>query len=93
MYKLLYLIMLILNYSEFRKKLKASLDEVTESDNQLIINRGGDKNAVLISLNEYNAMQETLHLLSTENNRKRLNEAIQRQSKGEIEIHTLLDPS
>ena len=93
MYKLLYLIMLILNYSEFRKKLKVCLDEVTESDNQLIINRGGDKNAVLISLNQYNAMQETLHLLSTENNRKRLNEAIQRQSKGEIEIHTLLDPS
>ncbi len=83
--------MLIVNYSEFRKRLKACLDDVTESDNQLIINRGGEKNAVLISLNQFNAMQETLHLLSTENNRKRLDEAIQRKLKGETETHTLLN--
>lgn len=67
----------VLNYSTLRSNLKAVLDSVVDDHETVIINRGDD-NAVIISLEEYNSWQETLHLLSSENNRKRLLEAIKR---------------
>ncbi len=71
----------VLNYSTLRSNLKAVLDSVVDDHETVIINRGDD-NAVIISLEEYNSWQETLHLLSSENNRKRLLEAIKRGKKG-----------
>jgi antitoxin YefM len=80
-------IMIIINFSEFRKKLKTFFAKVTEYDELVLIKRGEEKSAVLISLNQFNAMQETLHLLSTEKNRQRLRDAIERKSKGEADTY------
>lgn len=73
----------VLNYSTLRSNLKAVLDSVVDDHETVIITRGDD-NAVIISLEEYNSWQETLHLLSTENNRKRLSEAIKRDKKASL---------
>lgn len=68
-----------LNYSSLKKHLRSTLDHVIENDVTVIVNKSKG-NVVLISLNEFNSMYETLYLLSTENNRNRLGEAINRDS-------------
>ena len=83
--------MQVLNYSTFRAKLKENLDLVSQSDETVIVNRSKGDNVVVISLKEYNAIQETMYLMSTENNRKRLLDAIEREKKGEFEIHDLIE--
>ena len=81
----------VLNYSLLRKNLKKILDSVVDDQETVIINRG-DQNAVIISLEEYNGWKETMHLLSTEANRKRLQAAISRDSgMGYIEKELLPD--
>ncbi|RFM35479.1 type II toxin-antitoxin system Phd/YefM family antitoxin [Chitinophaga silvisoli] len=83
--------MQVVNYSEFRQQLKAHLDNVTENHDTLIVPRGGDKSVVIISLEEYNSILETLHLMKSEKNRIRLMEAIERANNGISEDHELID--
>jgi antitoxin YefM len=68
--------MLVVNYTEFRKSLKDYLDTVEKKKETLIIKRGSGKGAVLISLDEYNSMMETLHLLGSRKNAERLFESM-----------------
>jgi len=82
--------MQVLNYSTFRARLKENLDLVTDENEVVIVNRTKGANVVVISLKEYNAIQETLFLLSSENNRKRLFDAIEDEKKGQFEIHDLI---
>ncbi|GAB3904105.1 type II toxin-antitoxin system prevent-host-death family antitoxin [Larkinella knui] len=83
--------MQVVNYTEFRRSMKAKLDQVSDDGDTVIINRSENKNVVLISLREYNSLKETLHLLSSEKNRKRLVDAIERTNRGDFEIHDLID--
>lgn len=81
----------VLNYTEFRKELKASLDKVSNNEDIIIVSRGKDKNVVVISLNEYNSLNETRYLLSSEKNRKRLQESIDELEKGEYSSHSIIE--
>ena len=74
--------MLAANYTEFRKDLKDYLDNVEENQETLIIKRGSGKGAVLISLEEYNSIMETLHLLSSKKNAQRLFESMEQMKNG-----------
>ncbi len=74
--------MIAANYSEFRKELKDYLDSVEFNNETLIIKRGSGKGAVLISLEEYNSIMETLHLLSSKKNAQRLYESIDQMHAG-----------
>jgi antitoxin YefM len=74
--------MIAANYSEFRKELKYYLDSVEFNNETLIIKRGSGKGAVLISLEEYNSIMETLHLLSSKKNAQRLYESIEQMQSG-----------
>jgi antitoxin YefM len=51
------------------------------------VHRGKQQNAVIISLEEYNSMKETLHLLSSRNNAKALYESIDQTQRGELLFH------
>ena len=82
--------MQVLNYSNFRAKLKENLDLVCQEDETVIVNRPKGENVVVISLKEYNAIQETMYLLSTENNRKQLLDSIEDEKNGKNEIHELI---
>jgi antitoxin YefM len=57
-----------INFSEFSTNLKSYLDSVEEDNESLIIKRKTGKGAVLISLNEYNSIMETMHLLGSRKN-------------------------
>ena len=74
--------MIATNFSEFRTGLKQFLDSVENDNETLIIKRKTGKGAVLISLDEYNSIMETLHLLSSKKNADRLYESIQQMKMG-----------
>jgi antitoxin YefM len=76
--------MIAANYTEFRISLKKYLDKVEENNETLIIKRGSGKGAVLISLDEYNSIMETVHLLSSKANSDRLYESIQQIKEGKV---------
>lgn len=69
--------------SQLRGNIKKHLDSVTKSGDILIVPRNTDEDAVVImSLKEYNSLNETGHLLSTSNNSHRLKESMEQlQSK------------
>jgi len=74
--------MIAANYTEFRKELKDYLDSVELNNETLIIKRGSGKGTVIISLDEYNSIMETLHLLSSKKNAQRLYESIEQMNAG-----------
>ena len=83
--------MIAANYSEFRKELKDYLDSVELNNETLIIKRGSGKGAVLISLEEYNSIMETLHLLSSKKNAQRLFESIEQMQSGNTVQRNLVE--
>ena len=64
------------NYSELRQNLKENLDTVSDNGEFLIVQRPKGKSVVMMSLAEYNALQETLYLSKSKANRERLESAI-----------------
>jgi len=50
--------MLAVNYSTIRNKLKEYCDRVTDGQETVIVTRKDEKNVVIISLEEYNAMMK-----------------------------------
>jgi antitoxin YefM len=76
--------MIAANYTEFRIDLKKFLDKVEEDNETLIIKRGSGKGTVVISLDEYNSIMETVHLLSSKANSDRLYESIQQMKEGKV---------
>mgnify|MGYP001769490866 CR=1 FL=1 len=75
--------MIAANFSEFRINLKKYLDQVEDNNDTLIVKRKTGKGTVMISLEEYNSIMETVHLLSSKANADRLYESIQQIKNGE----------
>lgn len=50
--------MLAVNYSTIRNKLKNYCDEATDNHETIIVTRKGEKNVVLISLEQYNSIMK-----------------------------------
>lgn len=80
------------NFTEFRIKLKQYLDDVENNNETLIIKRGSGNGTVLISLNEFNSIMETVHLLSSKSNADRLFESIRQLKAGnKVENELIVD--
>jgi len=82
--------MKVINYTELRTNLKGWLDSVIEDVEEVIIKRKNQKDLVLISLEEYNALVETNYLLSGKN-REVLLESIDQVKKGMSDEHELIE--
>ena len=83
--------MIAANYTEFRIGFKNYLDNVEFNNETLIIKRGSGKGTVLISLDEYNSIMETMHLLSSKKNAKRLFESIEQMKTGKKATTNLIE--
>lgn len=68
--------MTIMNATEARSKLYSLIDEATETHQPIYIT-GKRGNAVLLSENDWNAISETLHLLSVPGMRDSIVEGMQ----------------
>ena len=75
--------MIAANYSEFRTELKSYLNSVENDNEILILKRGKGKGVVIISMDEYNSLMETVHLLSSKKNAQRLFQSIEQMKSGE----------
>jgi antitoxin YefM len=74
--------MITTSISDFRKDIKKYLDKVSLNFETLIINRGKDKGIVIMTLEEYNALNAYSHEMSSLRNKERLDKAIEKLSKG-----------
>lgn len=81
-----------ISYSEARENLKSVIDKVVADRAPIAIVRQRGEGAVLISQSEWEAMEETMHLLSSPANARRLLEGIRRFEAGEGEEHELIQP-
>jgi len=55
------------------------------------VSRSKGKNVGIMSLEEYNSIQETLHLVSSKTNQKRLDEAIEEMRSGKSSKYKLIE--
>lgn len=79
------------NYSTARNTLKSIMEDVCENYEEYIVTNKDDNNVVILSLDEYNAMKETMYLLSTPANRDRLIDALRDVEAGKAEEHELIE--
>lgn len=64
------------NYSDLRQHLKKYLDHVYHDHESLIITRKNNENVVILSVDEYNALNETQYLLSSKKNAEHLERSL-----------------
>ncbi|MFM7092350.1 MAG: type II toxin-antitoxin system Phd/YefM family antitoxin [Bacteroidota bacterium] len=74
--------MLTTTLSDFRKDIKRYFDNITQNVETLIINRGKDNGIVIMSLAEYNSLCATQHEISSKENERRLDSAIEKLKSG-----------
>jgi antitoxin YefM len=79
----------VVSYSEARNSLKTVLDRVVNDVDVTIINRRDAANAVVMSLDHYNSLMETLHLLQSPANAAHLAESINQLKAGKATAQTL----
>jgi antitoxin YefM len=75
------------SYAEFSQNLKEHLDSVCESRAPLVVTRQNGEPAIVISLAEYEALEETLHLLRDPANAERLLRSIREAEAGQLVEH------
>ena len=74
--------MKIVTYSEARSSLKAVLDNVHDDADVTIISRRDGADAVVMSLDHYQSIMATMHLLSTPANAAHLAKSIAQHKAG-----------
>ncbi len=73
----------VLTFSETRANLKSVMDRVVDDHCPIIVARKRGRSVVIMSLEDWNATNETLHLLSSPENARRLRRSIAELDAGE----------
>jgi antitoxin YefM len=81
----------VLTYSDTRANLKDVMDRVVEDRAPVVITRQKAEAVVMVSLADWNAMEETLHLLSSATNAGRLRAAIDELDAGQGTERALIE--
>ncbi|WP_448662661.1 type II toxin-antitoxin system Phd/YefM family antitoxin [Sphingomonas sp. CJ20] len=81
-----------LSFSDARANLKAVMDRAVDDKAPVAITRQKGEGVVMISASEWESIEETLYLLRSPANAKRLLEAIAGLEAGEGEEHELIEP-
>lgn len=82
----------VVTYTDARGSLKSVLDRVTHDKEPVVITRKQGEHAVVMSLEDYNALTETLYLLRSPANARRLMDSIAELEAGGGEEHELIYP-
>ncbi len=65
-----------ISYTAARENLASTMDQVCDNHEPIIITRNRDRAVVMLSLEDYEALEETAYLLKSPANAKRLLESI-----------------
>jgi antitoxin YefM len=76
------MIMDAITYSHFRSQLSGVLDKVNDDHTPILITRQNGRPAVVMSLEDFQAYEETAYLMASPKNAERLNQAIAEINKG-----------
>jgi len=71
-----------ITYSSARANLASTMDRVCNDHEPLIITRNGEQSVVMLSLEDYKALEETAYLLRSPANARRLLNAMAQLSAG-----------
>ena len=83
--------MRVFNFSEARNNLKRVIDQVVNDADYAVISRRDDADAVVMSLDTFNSLMETVHLLKTPANAAHLARSIGQLRKGKTKTRGLVD--
>ena len=80
-----------INFSEARNHLKQVLDQVVDDHDYTLITRRDSEDAVVMSLEQFNGLMETVHLLISPENAAHLARTIEQYRSGKTVSHNLTD--
>lgn len=83
--------MQVVTFSEARNNLKTVLNRVVEDADCTIITRRDAEDAVVMSLDYYNSLMETLYLLKTPANAAHLQKSIKQFRQGKVTPRELIN--
>lgn len=75
--------------TDFSQRMKKHLEEIQEDQDILVLTGPKQKGFVILTLETFNAMEETAHLLSTSANATRLIESIAQDKAGKARTRGL----
>lgn len=78
-----------ITYTAARENLAATMDRVCEDSEAVIITRNRDQAVVMVSMAEYQALEETAYLLRSPANARRLLGAVLSLEKGKGRVRKL----
>ena len=81
----------VVNFTEARNNLKRILDNVVDNADYTVINRRDASDSVVMSLDSFNSLMETVHLLKSPANLAHLEKSITQYQQGKTEGHPLSD--
>ncbi len=82
----------VITYSDARANLKTVMDKVVADRAPIVVTRTRGEAVVMVSLADWNAMEETLHLVSRPANAQRLTDAIAQLDAGDGSARQLIEP-
>ena len=71
-----------ISYTAARANLATTMERVCNDHEPMIITRNGQQSVVMLSLEDFNALEETAYLLRSPSNVKRLMSAIEQLNAG-----------
>jgi len=80
-----------ITYTDARNQLTRLMDEVVEDREPITITRNGTGVVVLLAADEYKAMEETLHVLSTPANAEQIRQGLTDYANGMMQPGELCD--
>ena len=83
--------MTVIPYTTVRQNFKSTMQQVCDDRAPIIVTRSGGDPVVMMALEEYDSLLETLHLLSSPKNAARLLKSIENAEKGNVIIHDLIE--
>ncbi len=82
-----------ISYSSVRKNLVKTMEKVCDDHSPIIVTRKNARAVVIMSLEDFNAIEETAYLLRNPANAQRLQESIKQAEEGILVQEDLVEPS
>ena len=80
-----------ITYTQARKNFSSVMNQVCDDHAPVIITRQSERPVVMMSLEDYSAMEETMYLLRSPANAQRLYKALKKLKEGDYQKRDLIE--